>query len=240
MAQYRLHPSEHLRKQIMAESENCWKIADSAVLTAQLATEGKIRQIRLFYLVLSLYAVNTLLIIWFVYTFVRKNLEYYALHDAMTGLLNRRSYEEHMEKELARCRRYSRTMSLIIFDIDYFKTVNDTYGHKTGDAVLIRLARSVRDSVRKTDSVFRVGGEEFVIIMPEAGVEEAAVLAEKIRNCVENQSFSPVRKLTVSMGIAESDGTVNHSDLYRQADTALYRAKENGRNKVEIYAVTMG
>ncbi len=235
LTQYRMHPSEQIRKQIIAESETCWKIADSAVLSAQIATEGKIRQIRLFYLVLSLYAVNTLAIIWFVYVFVRKKLEYHAWHDAMTGLFNRRSYEDTVEKELARCSRYGSTLSLILFDIDYFKAVNDTYGHKTGDSVLIRLARTVRESVRKTDSVFRVGGEEFAILMPEAGVKEAAVLAEKIRTRVESQPFSPVKEVTVSLGIAESDGTVSLSDLYRQADTALYRAKENGRNKVEIF-----
>ncbi len=232
---YRVHTSEQIREQIIRESEDCWQIADSAVFTAQIATESKVRGISLFYFVISLYAVNTLVIIWFVCTFVRKNLEYHALHDAMTGLLNRRSYEDNVEKETARCKRYGSKMSIIIFDIDYFKKINDTYGHKTGDAVLIRLAEAVRVSVRRTDSVFRVGGEEFLILMPETGVREAAVLAEKIRNLVESQSFSPADQVTVSLGIAESDGTVNPSDLYRQADTALYRAKANGRNKSEIY-----
>lgn len=235
LAQYRVHPCERIRRQITAESEICWQIADSAVLTAQIATEGKIRQIRLFYLVLSLHAVNTLAIIWFVYAFVRKKLEYHAWHDPMTGLFNRRSYENTVEKELARCKRYGSTLSLILFDIDYFKRVNDTYGHKTGDSVLIQMACTVRESVRKTDSVFRVGGEEFAIIMPEAGGKEAAVLAEKIRACVESRSFGPVKKITVSLGIAESDGTASHSDVYRQADAALYRAKKKGRNKVELF-----
>jgi diguanylate cyclase len=157
-----------------------------------------------------------------------------STRDSLTGTLNRRGFEALMEAELARCARQSQTMVVIMIDADHFKKINDAHGHQVGDQTLKSLATLVQRSLRRNDHLARIGGEEFVAVLPGTGLEEATSAAEKIRERVANAKFhvngSPV-PVSVSCGISEyADGdTVN--TLVARADDALYQAKSSGRNR---------
>jgi len=156
-------------------------------------------------------------------------------YDGLTGVHNKRYFHETLEREVSRCKRYGRVLSLIVFDIDLFKSVNDTYGHIAGDAVLRQLASVVRVNIRREDIFARVGGEEFALILPETQGPEASAVADKIRKLVEASEFSfdtitiPV---TVSLGVGSLDPADSAESLFAKADANLYRAKQAGRNRV--------
>lgn len=163
-----------------------------------------------------------------------------ALSDSLTGLFNRRYLMRHLNRMLDRLRETGRPLSVILFDIDYFKSVNDTWGHGVGDVVLRTLADTVKGCLRGKDSVARYGGEEFVVITPDTPLEAAAQVAERIRQRVEDTAFTadslphPL-KVTISMGVATTlDPTLPAEELLRQADEALYTAKRSGRNQVRL------
>lgn len=235
LLEYQLNPSETIKRRIVEESEHCWIAADSVVLAAQLATEGKVGNFELFYTILAINAVTAVLVILFVLIYVRKKLEYESSHDPLTGLLNRRSYDKMVQSEIARSTRYSSKLSLILFDVDNFKLINDRHGHGTGDKVFIDLSAGVMNSVRETDLVFRVGGDEFVILCPETSSNGAFQLAEKVRGRIEKIHFSTGKKETISLGVAEFHDGINRRELYQHADAALYSAKNNGRNRTEVF-----
>lgn len=166
-----------------------------------------------------------------------------TLTDAMTGLHNRRFLEEFAETLVSSSQRRNSRLSILMLDLDYFKMVNDTYGHDAGDLVLKALARTMQAAVRASDLVIRYGGEEFIIIMQDAGEEAAQAVAEKIRAAVENmkvQMPGAVLQKTISIGIAEFP---QNSDTFWQAvkyaDVALYNAKEAGRNRVVCFRPEM-
>ena len=155
--------------------------------------------------------------------------------DGLTQLFNRRYFNETLERELNRCRRYSRPLSLFIFDVDFFKRINDKFGHVAGDALLRQLAQVVKPRLRREDVLARVGGEEFAVILPEVNLTGAHTTAEKVREVVESSTFvfdDAVMPCTVSVGVAEYDGQMEPKDLYARADQALYQAKAGGRNRV--------
>lgn len=161
-----------------------------------------------------------------------------ATRDSLTGLYNRRHFENVLKLELLRAERHHHPVSLIFFDVDYFKIYNDTHGHPMGDVVLQEIASLVQSRVRDTDIVCRYGGEEFIIVLPYTTKEDARRLAEDIRKTVSIHRFpygdqQPDGAVTISFGIAESpaDG-VGAEVIVKSADDALYRAKENGRNCV--------
>ncbi len=235
MIEYQKTHSEQTKKKIIEESENCWKAADAVVLTAQLTTENKVAGIKIFYIILILNAITAILVILLVFIYVRKKLEHESLHDPLTHIHNRRSYEYTIDLEIARSKRYNTPMSLIILDIDYFKKINDDNGHKTGDKVLIELVKVLKESIRKSDTVFRIGGEEFAIIVPETRAAEALKLSEKVRDRVENYSFEIVNNVTISLGVAEFCQDITKDELFINTDQALYLAKNRGRNRAEIF-----
>lgn len=162
-----------------------------------------------------------------------------AEHDSLTGLLNRRAFESLLTSEIERSIRYNRSFSLIICDADYFKDLNDVYGHQAGDCVLQALASAIENELRAADSACRYGGEEFAILLPETTADTAEQLAERIRLNVEalslNYDATPLPTTTMSFGIASfphhAEGVV---DLVRAADNALYAAKKQGRNQVHM------
>lgn len=236
LAQYKKTHSRKYKRDLIAESEACWQSALGVVHKAQLVTEEKVRVIRnLFYLILFLNSIVAILVIMLIYLYVRKKLEYESSHDALTRLYNRRTYDSEIESELARSQRYRSPLSLILFDIDFFKKINDKYGHNTGDKVLVSIAKLVEGSIRETDSVYRVGGEEFAVIIPETRVEVGRKLAEKLRSKIENYPFEIGTKVTISLGLAGFHPGITKDQLYKNADKALYRAKNGGRNRVEVY-----
>ena len=156
--------------------------------------------------------------------------------DGLTQVFNKRYFMEALEREMSRCHRYGRNLSLILFDIDFFKKINDTHGHLAGDSVLKDLAKLIKGHIRREDILARYGGEEFTIILPEIDSESALVMGEKVRALVAACRFqfqATEIPFTVSVGVAAVDDTVVEStDLIKLADQHLYNAKKGGRNKV--------
>jgi diguanylate cyclase (GGDEF)-like protein len=157
--------------------------------------------------------------------------------DALTQVHNRRYFDEALEREFNRSVRYRRALSLVLFDIDHFKKVNDTYGHVAGDSVLRQLSGVIKPRLRQQDMVARVGGEEFAVLLPEVELHGAKIAAEKIRRLAESARFQVDTReftCTVSLGVAcFAPQLPTPVALYEEADKALYRAKQGGRNRVE-------
>lgn len=166
-------------------------------------------------------------------------LEQKAQVDGLTGLYNRAFFDTRIQEEMERASRYGHTLSLVIFDVDRFKRLNDTYGHSFGDVVLAEVAETARTIARQTDVVARYGGEEFVIILPEQDLDGAAALAERARQGIEDLELSHNGErviVTASFGVSSTAevGTESIQILVDTADRMLYAAKEGGRNRVEV------
>ncbi|MHB1773493.1 MAG: GGDEF domain-containing protein, partial [Acidimicrobiales bacterium] len=158
-----------------------------------------------------------------------------AMTDPLTGLDNRRRMAEALDSEALRSNRSRRPFSLILADIDHFKDVNDHYGHECGDLVLQHVSSVLRRMVREVDQTARWGGEEFLLLLPETGVEEALGVAERLRRAVAESHVlwqHKEVKVTITVGVAVHGGSGNAERTIRQADEALYRGKEEGRNRV--------
>lgn len=156
--------------------------------------------------------------------------------DGLTNLANRRAFEEALAREFSRSTRYTRPLSVVIFDIDHFKKLNDTYGHLAGDAALRQLANILRGNIRRDDLASRMGGEEFALLLPEIDHPGSLVAAEKLRRLVDEHGFEydgAAMPLTLSAGAATRQPTDHDAtDLLRRADERLYDAKRAGRNRV--------
>ena len=158
--------------------------------------------------------------------------EMLAARDQLTGLCNRRNFDQRLEGTIARAGRHGDVFSLLMIDIDHFKNINDYYGHSIGDEVLRRFGEVLTARLRQNDVAARWGGEEFVVLADGANLDNARMLAEQIRESVATTTFSPVPRVTVSVGIADYQEGETGDDLLRRADKALYGAKRNGRNRV--------
>ena len=170
-----------------------------------------------------------------------KKLEDQAYSDYLTGLANRRSFMKYSEAELSRISRYDRKLALIMFDIDHFKKVNDTYGHNIGDLVLKKISDICRKTLRDIDIIGRIGGEEFAVLLPETDLSKAMEVAERLRKemMIQEIVVSPEAsvKFTASFGVvAINHESITIDELLHQADTALYKAKESGRNQVCVFS----
>ena len=184
------------------------------------------------------------LIIVGIYTWIKHNnkitqqLHELAKTDSLTGLLNRRYFLEKVNVEIEKSRRYNNGFSILMIDIDHFKSINDNYGHHSGDAVLREFSKVIVGNMRKTDIISRWGGEEFLVLIPESNAESCFNVAEKLRLHIENISVVAeklVIKFTVSIGIAILKNEDHTSEvLINRADKALYEAKQNGRNCVRV------
>lgn len=161
-----------------------------------------------------------------------------SMTDRLTGLLNRGTWENLVDAEYERYRRYGQATSLVMFDIDHFKPVNDNYGHLAGDEVIRHTAQTTRNNIRQSDSAGRYGGEEFGIILPETDAENARIICERIRESIEKSTVETSAgniTYTISMGIAQlTDEPENYMQWMQKADEALYAAKESGRNRVVV------
>ncbi|MDH4098968.1 MAG: diguanylate cyclase [Nitrospirota bacterium] len=159
-----------------------------------------------------------------------------SVTDGLTKIFNNRYFQEMLARDFDRIKRYNGRLSLLLLDVDNFKSINDTYGHQQGDIILIELAQLLKKNTRKSDLVARYGGEEFVVVMPETDAERGVFLAETLRKKVAEHCFSgqgSCRKVTVSIGISEiEDNMRDQFELIGRADQALYRAKRTGKNKV--------
>ncbi len=161
----------------------------------------------------------------------KKELEKIASIDALTGLYNRRMINEFAKNELETVKRNSNSLSFIMIDIDYFKQVNDTFGHQVGDSVLAQLSKLILDNTRKSDIQGRYGGEEFIIICPQTSNEAVCILAEKLRSAVENFEFDVVGHKTISLGVSTFCKNDDVESMIKRADDGLYQAKNSGRNR---------
>ncbi len=167
----------------------------------------------------------------------QRRLEHMAGTDALTGLPNRQAFELLFRQSALDAERSGRPLSAILFDIDFFKQVNDTYGHQAGDEVLRTIARLAREAVRESDTITRWGGEEFVVLLKECALEQAAAVAEKLRHAIDQHDFSPVvpdRHVTISLGVAQFAMGENAAGFFARTDEALYKAKANGRNRLQV------
>lgn len=160
-----------------------------------------------------------------------------SVTDQLTGIFNRRKFLEVLEIEINRFSHYNHPFSLIMFDIDHFKLVNDTYGHDIGDLVLRELSTLVRKRLRQSDTFSRWGGEEFMILASETSSFEAEGIAENIRRIIEDYDFTPVPKVTCSFGVitCSDKSKCDVTTLSKNVDESLYKAKESGRNMVVVY-----
>jgi diguanylate cyclase (GGDEF)-like protein len=160
-------------------------------------------------------------------------LEYQANHDALTGLYNRQKFNDIFTKEIRRSRRYANFLSVILFDIDNFKAINDSYGHDAGDEVLKKIADIISVNLRQTDSLVRWGGEEFIVLLPETDLQTACNVAQKLLESLTVLTFDFMQeKITASFGVATLNETDTECTLINRADEALYEAKRNGKNQV--------
>ena len=167
-------------------------------------------------------------------------MEVLAMHDGLTGLFNRRAIEQHAEAELDLAKRKGRSLSILLLDIDHFKSINDQYGHKVGDDTLRQLAKILIENLRQYDRAGRWGGEEFIVILPDTQLSEAAIVAERLRVRVEETKLSLEARgqfsMQISAGVASASGHYpSLARLIDATDQALYQAKQTGRNRVCSY-----
>lgn len=166
------------------------------------------------------------------------SLEESSNRDTLTGLYNRRYFFEQMSHDIARCKRYKWEMVYVIIDVDHFKKVNDTYGHLVGDDVLLELGSRIQSCLRTSDTLCRLGGEEFALLLPELGREHTFGVLERLRQSVQDKPFNIGKDIqlpvTVSIGAASFNFSGPPKETMEKADQALYLAKKNGRNRIEI------
>ena len=170
----------------------------------------------------------------------QQHLEYQTQVDSLTGLFNRRAFENKMNEEFERSKRYHNQLSILILDIDNFKMINDTYGHHGGDAALVKISETLRERTRQSDFPSRYGGEEFVLVLPETDQDNALQVANKIHESIRRNSFGTTTRpftLTVSIGVSSTSAQVysDWRDLVADADRALYLAKNSGKDRVEVW-----
>lgn len=166
----------------------------------------------------------------------RRQYAQLSITDSLTKIYNSRHFYDQLQKEMGRCSRYQHVLSLLMMDIDDFKQYNDEYGHLEGDKVLERLGGVIKDSLRKVDSAYRYGGEEFIAILPEASGEQAEAVAWRIMDNLQKESFSPLPektiKITLSIGIAEFMPEEGMKEFVKRADLNMYEAKHRGKNRI--------
>ena len=172
--------------------------------------------------------------------YLKEELQKLAITDDLTRLFNARHFYHQLQAEADRCRRYRRPLSLLLMDIDHFKRFNDTFGHLEGNNVLSRVGRVIQSRLRRMDSAYRYGGEEFTVILPETNGEEAERVAARISHAIAQEAFRPDPKkdpvyITISIGVAEYHSGENLENFVRRADMAMFAAKQEGRNCIIFF-----
>jgi diguanylate cyclase (GGDEF)-like protein len=166
---------------------------------------------------------------------VNRELQKLATTDALTQIANRSSLDLVLKQAIAENERHQRPFSVVMIDIDFFKRINDTYGHLVGDTVLKTVAHLIKNQIRSVDTVGRWGGEEFMIVYREIECQGAYTLAENIRQSVENYPFENIEPITISMGVTQYRSGTSAEELIKDADVAMYHSKEQGRNRVTSF-----
>jgi diguanylate cyclase (GGDEF)-like protein len=222
------------KEKILTFSENCWKNADKQTNFYQSIAERNVVLLNFLYFFIFVFTILIIaLLLKLNFSEVFKKLEKRANYDALTGILNRGALEDIYATIIKD--EFFYPISLIIFDLDDFKRVNDTYGHTVGDVVLKKVAKEIKRHLRRSDLLARWGGEEFVIILPHTDLEGARLVAEKLRKALEDLSIEELKgeKITASFGVTQIVPGETIESAVLRADKALYRAKELGKNRVE-------
>lgn len=231
---YRREQSEEDRQELFLLSEKIWIISNNVVSQAQLESEVKIKLYSGF-IVSSIFSLIIIAaVIGFVKVYIKDRLEDFAIHDSLTKAYNRYFFDEILSKELQKASRNKGFFSLLMLDIDHFKQVNDQYGHEKGDEVLKEMALIVQRSLREYDIFVRFGGEEFIVVLPETPIADAAEAAQRIRLAVQNNGFKDIHQVTISLGVIQYKSGDTSDSIIKRVDDALYLAKKNGRNRVEV------
>lgn len=223
------------KSKFLNKSEELWNKAD--LLTCKAQEVSQLKEERLFSIIDTIRNIILLVIILLigvVYLLVRKSLEKDVFVDKLTLLYNRHFFDTELKRKVWLSRKEGIPVSLIVIDIDFFKKINDTFGHIKGDEVLHRVARIIKDQIRENDIAFRFGGEEFIVLLTGTSKEEAKNVAERIRKAVEATDFGIGRRVTVSCGVAEYSPGETFEQFIERADKALYKAKNAGRNRCEV------
>jgi diguanylate cyclase (GGDEF)-like protein len=219
------------------EQENRALAADRALKDQQLKSLERVRHWQRLALVLG--GVLIMLLIWLAVRQFRRSrkLHRMAMTDPLTGIANRRRIEELARRALAHAGASGEPMCVLVLDVDHFKAVNDAFGHAVGDQVLVRVAQACKQALRRFDLLGRFGGEEFLVVLPDTPLDVAMQIAERLRHKVESLplgNLAPGLQVTASVGAAELDADADDlPELIRRADTAMYRAKDGGRNRIE-------
>ncbi|MFT9496971.1 GGDEF domain-containing protein [Anaerosolibacter sp.] len=231
---YRTEQSSQSKKVLLEESEEAWTKSNSMVMASQLVSRNKVDKYQTSFMFFGTNLILGVVLIFLIKRYVKDTLEHLVNYDGLTKVYNRRYFNEYLNHEMEKSERYNKNLSLIMFDIDHFKKVNDTYGHDVGDSVLKELSDLIQAHIRKCDILARIGGEEFAIIATETNVDNGLVFSEKLRKIVEEYDFKHIGKITISLGVTQFNHGDNSDLIYKRADTALYKAKNNGRNRSEI------
>lgn len=231
---YIQNPSSEIQKEFIEKSEEVWDKSNNTVFISQLVSEQKLERYKISFVFFLCNLALGMILIFSIKRYVKDNLEYLVNYDGLTNIYNRRYFKEYLINEIQRAERYRKKLSLIMFDVDHFKKVNDTYGHNVGDSVLKELSNLIQVNIRKCDILSRLGGEEFGILAPEISTEDAFLLSEKLRIIVASHGFKYIDKLTISLGVTQFIPGDTVDSIYQRADTALYLAKNQGRNRSEI------
>ncbi len=221
---------------LIKKSEKAWKIADTITAMMQKISEKKIEIIsKRFSVASTLAAASILVLIFFVYRVIRVGLERTSITDSLTGLYNRLFFNEQIVYNIEKYNRYGEPFSMMMFDIDNFKSINDTYGHNEGDRVLKEIAAIIKKTIRKTDLPFRYGGEEFVIIFPKTKITSANTIAQRIKKEIEENINVYDHPITISGAVGEYQDEGIYKFI-QKIDNKLYEAKRTGKNKVLLAA----
>jgi len=219
-------------KIILIQSEKAWIVADKITSLMQKISEKKIEGISNKFATIMLFTLSAiLLLIYFVYRVIRVGLKKTSITDSLTTLYNRLYFNEQIVYNIEKYNRYDEPFSMMLFDIDNFKKINDTYGHNEGDRVLKEIAKVIKKNIRKNDLAFRYGGEEFVIIFPKTKLNEANLIAQRIKSQIEQNVKVYGKPITISgaVGEYEDEGIFK---FIQKIDNKLYEAKRTGKNKV--------
>lgn len=222
------------RTRILHISETCWETADRLVFETQLIPEAMPGSLKYVVIIMGANIIALISIMVLIRRYIGNELENLANYDPLTKALNRYSYSMILNHNINMMKRHRSALSLLVIDLDNFKSVNDKFGHDTGDHILKEITRLVGKKLRSSDVLCRINGGEFAVIATETKMDQAYLLAEKIRALVNCARFSGVRRMSVSIGIAEYHEGDTGESLCRRAGDSLYRAKTNGSNRVEI------
>lgn len=164
---------------------------------------------------------------------IEEKLNTIGITDFLTSAKNRRGFDLDLELKMQTAERYGRQLCLLLLDLDHFKKINDMYGHSAGDRVLIEFVETIKSNLRPGDGIYRIGGEEFAVLLEEAGLEGGLSFAKRLRTAVNNHEFNKAGRLTVSMGVVCHAKDCGKDEILKRADRLLYRAKEKGRDRIE-------